>query len=262
MATAPAAPKSTDLVPLQTFAIAERPDDLALILRENVGDGRMTPFDLDRVKVPTSGGRTWLVPTLDGDKDERALEGVIVAWREPRAFWEGAFSGGGNPPECSSVDGVIGQGTYGIGSELHGDGQCRTCPMAAWGSKVDEKGQATRGQACKQMRLLFLLPADALLPFAIFCPPTSIAPVRKYFMRLSAQGIPYYGVVTSLALDKATNAGGIDYSQVVPTMAGRLSTDDRETVRRYSAQLQATLDAVVLTSADVADDEGAAEPTG
>jgi len=248
------ATKSTDLVPFDSYAIATRGDELATIIRENMGEsGRMTPFDLDRVKVPTGGGKTWVVPTLDGEQDVREISGVIVAWRDARAFWETPFasSGGGVPPDCSSQDSVIGFGMYGVGSELHPDGKCSTCPMAQWGSKVNERGEETRGQACKSMRLLFLLQPDALLPVAMFMPPTSVTPLRKYFMRLSTQGVPYYGVVTGLSLGLTKSGDGIEYSQVEARMIDRLSDDDRATVQAYSSNLQHALDAVGITAEDV-----------
>ena len=245
---------NTDLVPFESFAIATRSEELAEVIRENIGDGgRMTPFDLDRVKVPTGGGKIWSIPTLDGEDDQRELTGVIVAWRDARAFWETPFasSGGGTPPDCSSQDSIIGFGMYGVGSELHPDGKCASCPMAQWGSKVNEKGEETRGQACKQMRVLFLLQPDALLPLALFAPPTSVAALRKYFMRLSTQGVPYYGVVTGLQLGEASSGDGITYSQVVPRMVNRLTDEDKLAVRSYANSLSSALDAVVLTAEDV-----------
>jgi len=243
---------SKDLVPFtETFAIAANADALATVMRENLGKGGVSPFDLDRVKIPTGGGRTWSLPTLEGEADVREIEGVIVAWSEPRAYWETAFGGGGVPPDCSSADGETGQGMYGIGSDLHPHGDCDTCPMSQWGSKLNEKGEETRGQACRQMRLLLVLQPEALLPLAMFLPPTSIKPVHTYFMRLAAQGLPYYGVMTGLSLVHAQSGDGITYSQVVPRMAGKLSLPDRETVHAYGASLQSALDAVVLTREDV-----------
>jgi len=248
-------PTTTDLVPFESFAIATRSEELAGVIRENIGDGgRMTPFDLDRVKVPTGGGKIWSIPSLDGEDDERELSGVIVAWRDARAFWEIPFasSGGGTPPDCSSQDSITGFGMYGVGSDLHPDGKCASCPMAQWGSKVNEKGEETKGQACKQMRVLFLLRPEALLPVALFAPPTSVSKLRKYFMRLSTQGLPYYGVVTGLSLGEAASNDGIAYSQVEPRMINRLTDENRDAVRAYADSLSSALDAVTITTEDVA----------
>lgn len=233
----------TDLMPLSEYAIASRSDAMAEVMRENVGQGGMTVFDLDRVKIPTGGGKLWTVPGLAGEEDVRTIDGIIVAWSEPRAFWATTLDdgGGGNPPDCSSTDGQTGRGMYGVGSDAHPSGDCSTCPMSQWGSKGELRGDDARGQACKQMRLLFMLRRDDLLPLAMFLPPTSIGPVRKYFMRLASKGVPYYGVVTTLGLDQTKNATNIEYSIVTAEMAGPLSDEDRASVKAYAESIQESL---------------------
>lgn len=252
------------LVPLNTFAIARQDGSVEQVMRENIGQGGMTVFDLDRVRVPAGGGRSWIIPTLEGEDEAKTLDGVIVAWRDPRAFWTVSFdeSGGGTPPDCSSEDGVLGRGVYGVGSPDHPDGRCATCPMSQWGSAVDGKGEPRRGQACKQMRLLFLLRESDLLPLALFMPPTSIGPLRKYFLRLSNASLPYYSVVTRLGLAKSSNRDGIEFSMVEPTLVGRLSADDVTKVKAYSDGLQDTLGAVVLTAEDVTGTDAARDDVG
>lgn len=242
---------STELVPFtQEFAIASRDEDAAAVIRENIGEGGMTVFDLDRVKIPAGGGISWEVPTLEGADSQRAVEGVIVAWRDPRAYWMTSIdeSGGGAPPDCSSDEGLRGYGVYGVGSADHPTGECRTCPMSQWGSA---KGGEARGQACKQMRLLFLLRREDRLPIAMFMPPTSIGPLRKYFLRLANRSLPYYSVVTRLRLEKARNADGIEFSTVLPEVAGRLAGDDVAAVKVYADSLADTLNAVRLNREDV-----------
>lgn len=249
----------TDLQPLEEYAIATRSDAMAEVMKENVGQGGMTVFDLDRVKMPTGGGKLWSVPGLAGEEDVRTIDGIIVAWSEPRAFWATSLDdgGGGNPPDCSSTDGVHGRGMYGVGSDAHSSGECDTCPMSEWGSKGELRGDDARGQACKQMRLLFMLRRDDLLPLAMFLPPTSIGPVRKYFMRLASRGIPYYGVVTTLGLEQTKNSGNIEYSVVTAEMAGALGDEDRARVKAYAESIQGSLRKVEseMRSSDFSDTE-------
>lgn len=243
----------TDLVPLDRFAIA-RQDDAGEVMRENIGDGGMTVFDLDRVKIPAGGGLAWSVPTLEGDEPQRTIAGVIVAWRDPRAFWGMSLdeSGGGSPPDCSSDEGIRGYGVYGVGSADHPTGECRSCPMGQWGSAKDGTG---RGQACKQMRLLFLLRETDVVPIAMFMPPTSLGPLKKYFLRLANRSLPYYSVVTELGLSKKSNKDGIDYAVVEPRVVGRLDAKDVERVKVYADSLQDTLKAVRLERTDITDDD-------
>jgi len=44
----------------------------------------ITEFDLSRIKV-ASGTALWLIPGLEGDKTEPAIDGVIVLARDTRA---------------------------------------------------------------------------------------------------------------------------------------------------------------------------------
>ena len=214
---------------------------LAEIMRENVGAGGITPFDLDRVKVPSGAGTAWELPTLTGETDvAKAFTGIIVAWREPRSYWvKGLDEGGGNqPPDCASDDGATGVGTPG--------GECAVCPLAQFGS-----GKEQRGQACKQMRLLFIVRENALLPIALFAPPTSIANIRKYFLRLASEGKHYSSVVTNFTLSKATSGGGIDYSKIDVNVDRLLTDAESKAVLEYSRGISGALAGVKLTQEDV-----------
>jgi hypothetical protein len=217
-----AAPKGTELVPFNEYSVAKvNATDLMEILQENVG-GAITEFDLQRAKVPTGGMTAWVLPSLDGeDEIVQHIDGVIVYHREPRAFWKQSIDegGGNNPPDCSSVDGKLGVGDPG--------GECSVCPMAEWGSK--DHGES-RGQACKQMKLIFLLRPESLLPMALFLPPTSIRPVRQY-------------------------------AKVKLTRLSTLADDQLRNVREYSAGIRGTLDTVEVTEADVVvEGDGGTEP--
>jgi len=44
--------------------------------------------------------------------------------------------------------------------------------------------------------------------------------------------VPHYRAVVSLTLDKVENAGGQNYSQIVPKFIGEISKEEGEMVRR------------------------------
>lgn len=249
MATAKDKSTSTDLVVTaetsKFLAVRESAGsaDITNVMRDNLGEGGVTAFDLDRVKVPSGGGVAWEIPSLTGEAEVgRTFDGIIVHWREPRSYWAVSLdeSGGGSPPDCSSTDGKTGVGDPG--------GNCATCRLSQFGSGPKGGG----GQACKQMRLMFVLREDALLPIALFAPPTSLGPLRKYFLRLASQGKRYSDVVTRFALSKATSATGIEYAVIDPSVSEVLSAGEIAAVRSYSAGMAAAFDAVQLT-ADVVD---------
>jgi hypothetical protein len=209
------------------------PATVAEVFETNLGGGGVSDFELQRVKVPGSGGIHWAVERLSGEESVKEITGVIVASRVVRLYWARSIdeTGGGDAPDCTSEDGDTGVGTPG--------GVCADCVFAQWGS--DPKGG--RGQACKQVRLLFILEPKSLLPLVIVAPPTSLKSVRGYFLSLTSEATPYYGVVTSFGLSKEKNADGIEYAKIVPRMVTTLSPDEIATVRAYAASLQPVVEA-------------------
>lgn len=207
------------------------PAELGLVLRENVGADGLSPFDLDRVKVPAGGGTTWTVPSLEGDEETKTIEGIVIFQRTVRSYWSSAFSGSGTPPDCSSQDGITGVGNPG--------GPCEMCPLAQFGSAPNG-----RGQACKTNRLLFLLRPQSVLPMLVAVPPSSLKDVRTYLLRLTGQGIPFYGVITGLELARDKNADGIAYSKVAPRLVRRLLPEETARLRQVHESLRPVLSAV------------------
>lgn len=238
------ASKSIALVSVKDYAVLQyNPQALQEIVRENIGDRGIGTFDIDRIKVAPGGIGQFIVPSLEGDKTENIVDGVVIAWRDPRAYWHVAFdqSGGGSPPDCRADDGYNGVGTPG--------GDCSKCPFAAFGS-AQRNGKEAPGQACKQMRFMFIMRKDSLLPTLIVAPPTSIAPVRKYFLRLASNAVPYYGVATRFKLIKAKSVDGIQYSQIECEMLERLDPEISERMKKLGDMLRPTLDATAIQEQD------------
>jgi hypothetical protein len=220
---------STDLIPIHTpKALAALEGDLDNIneaIAANITGGGITDFDLQRVTI--AGGKgppRWIVPTMDGEETLARIDGVIVFARDTRVYYKTAFgeSGGKQPPDCSSADGVAGKGKPG--------GECAKCSLAEYGS-ADKGG----GQACKQVKQLFVLRGEALLPEVISLPPTSIKGSRHFFLKLTTQGIPYYQAVVGIELEKAQNAAGIEYGKVVMKFVRRLTPEETARAVQYHA---------------------------
>ena len=195
-------------------ALIEDPGALVGALRENLAGGVISAFDLDRIKIPTGGNLSWTVPTLEGDVRSENLVGIIMGTQNCRAYWATSFadSGGGTPPECASEDAVTGHGTPG--------GPCSQCLFAQFGSDSRQTGQA-----CKQIKRVFLLMPDSNLPRVVALPPTSLKASTQYMLRLSSQGLKFYQVVTRLTLAPDKNKTGIEYSKALFAMAAKLSVE-------------------------------------
>lgn len=209
--------------------------DLAEVIRENVGGG-IGRFDLDRVKIPAGGGTTWEVPTLEGAEPFKELAGVVVQFADQRAYWKEPFGGGANPPDCSSTDCVKGVGDPGV--------ECDRCPFSQFGTATRQDGGEGRGQACRLVRVLYMVLPHSILPVVVAVPPSSLKPVRQYFLRLASQGIPYHGVVTKLRLAQDRSGDGITFSKVEPSFGGRLSPEDKARIAPLKAMLQSQVKTV------------------
>ena len=85
--------------------------------------------------------------------------------------------------------------------------------LVAIGSATDDGGNPSGGQACKAMRLFLFLREDDMIPMIVALPPTSLQNAKKYFLRLVANGYPYYGLTTQIRLEQLKNPKGKPYSR-------------------------------------------------
>jgi hypothetical protein len=193
-------------------------------LRSNLEGEVLSPMDLDRVTVPAGGGTNWLIPTLDGEKNTSEIVGVIVAVQNCRAYWSSDFGGAGTPPDCVSEDAITGVGDPG--------GRCQACPMAEFGSDSRSKGQA-----CKQIKRLFVLRPSSMLPLVVNLPPTSLRPATRFLLRLAGSGLKYQGAVTRITLEKTKNSDGIAYSTAAFALAGRLDPGQAAAMGEYTKSI-------------------------
>jgi hypothetical protein len=180
----------------------------------------------------------------------RKIDDIIVAWRGTPAYWSLPMeqSEGNMPPDCYSLNGRTGSGKPG--------GDCHTCPFAQFGS--DAKGE---GQACKQVRQLFFVREENLLPEIVSLPVTSMKPARQYFVRLASKAVPCYSLITKIGLEKTKNAQGIVYSRAIFASGGRLSPQQTARVKEYAAMMQPFLESTppVPISKDVPNGHGDGE---
>jgi hypothetical protein len=195
-------------------------------IRENMGDASFTRADLDRVKIPAGGETTWKVEDIEGSQFRQALDAIILSARDSRAYWVATpdQSGGGKPPDCFSDDGLSGMGSPG--------GMCATCPLARFGSAANG-----RGQACKAIKMMFVLLPGDMLPRVIPASPTSLKGIRQYMARLTNKLLPYWQVVTRLKLEQRVNAANQKFAVIVPEFISKLDESSIEVVRRIREQL-------------------------
>lgn len=229
---------STDIVPFgddSPFALLRiDPDDARELLADALSGQSLSIGDLDRVKVPSGGGTTWEVPTVDGEKSMKVIEGVILHRQRRRAYWPFAMEerpdDHDGTPDCQSNDGEYGEGDPG--------GACNACPYNEFGSDI--KGGP--GKACKETLQLFVLAPDDLLPIVVTVPPASLANVKAYFIRLlRAQSGPS-DVVTKIGLEKVTS-GKTPFARVVLERSATLAPEAKARIREYTASIRPAMEA-------------------
>lgn len=223
---------------LAKYGVAS-PEVVRSVLQQNLGGTEVSSFDLDRIRVPGAGSVTWEIPGLDGTTPAREFEGIIIAWSERRRFYQEAYQPGAkSPPDCNSEDCVNGIGEPG--------GPCKTCPYNEWGSATGPDGQATRGKACGQYRMLFVNLPGNILPTVVVVPPSSLGPIRKYFLRLSSRSTFYYGVVTKFRLEPGDPVATVSLS-----VAEALSPEQQTAIGKYAEKVAPIFSRTTLADEDV-----------
>jgi hypothetical protein len=195
----------------------------AAILKENLGAGGISQGELTRIKVPAGGGTSWTVPSITGDESVKTITGIIVHFADVRGFWPEKFTGEGNPPNCSSTDGIVGMGDPG--------GMCATCPMNQFGTGTDAAGKPSDSKACREGRLLFVLREADVIPIIVSLSTMSVKPSKQYFLQLAQAPIPFYGCVSEIGLEATKNKTGITYSRATFKAVRRLTDDQINSVR-------------------------------
>ncbi len=181
----------------------------------------------ERIKIPAGGMTVFEIPGENPDSPETVKEfsAVILHHHPLNAYYKDKYTGGSNPPDCGSFDGVIGTGNPG--------GECTKCPYNKFGS--GENG----AKACKNRRLIYLLREGEIFPLILSLPTGSLKDYSRYIMRLLTKGKKSNAVVTKFTLKKATNNSGIAYSQAQFSVDRALTEEEYALISGLTEQVKA-----------------------
>lgn len=250
--------KNTALALVENFQVVGRyeglsPEMLAELKDEMEDLDPETGIACRQIKVPSGGGIAYEVQGEDDDDTDamKEIEGVIVFTHRLSGYWPGAFGAAKEAkdkiPVCSSMDGKTGLNTE--TGELR---ECERCPWNEYGTGVDEKGNPSRGKACKNMRRLYLLMDGDPNLYLLTVPPTSIRDVNKQLTKILTGGVPYTGLVVKLKLEKVQNANGVAYSKVAISKSGLLAPDKAAAVMQLRQEVKAQYKDMAITAEDYA----------
>ncbi|MDI3316571.1 MAG: hypothetical protein QJR14_02915 [Bacillota bacterium] len=202
------------------------------------------------------------------------ITGVILAVRKARRHTVTVTDDAGNPmrlAECV-LDRTGRDGDFGVvqlGQDAGKVRACATCPHNKWGSAVNDKGQRTRGKACREKRLLLVLPDGYAMPIVVSAPPMSIKTVVNWISEQATkgQGISTVKVRLRAKLDQQAVAGELRQYGVLTIETLRALTNDEATdvygrIVRLRDHIDAWLSSPSLISEEEGEDEEEAVATG
>lgn len=212
-------------VPSATNTVVEEPiDDL------NDFEGIMMSFP--RIKIPGGGSTQFEIPSDNPQKPDYlpAIEGIILFNHNTNAYWEeGAEFDMNASPKCSSTDGKTGYGTPG--------GACVDCPYNQY--ETDPNGG--KGKACKNMRSLYILQNDKLMPINLLLPPTSLKAYSTFVQNaFIMRNRPLWGSLVRIELRKETN-GANNYAVAVFTRLGDFTGEKLAEIKNYAISARASI---------------------
>ena len=222
---------NTSLAPVESTYLALTNNALDMI-RANLKSQPLTLDLFDMVKSPSGGSTVFEVPGLSGNEAAKELEGIILDYTTPRAYWDTPDPVEGTPPVCMSQNSIISE-----------DGKaCAHCPYNDFGSKDG----ASNAKACKESVLLFLLRPGSIFPLLVRVPVTSKPRFLKFSTRLLSTLTPISSVVTKITLEKATSKQGKPYALFNFEAVGMLTPDEAARAREFGSQFMEIVNAAQL----------------
>ncbi len=202
--------------------------------------------DLPKVKVPSGGQTTWLVPNIVGDDEAtKTLRGVFCVYAQNGVLWpsEGEAPSG-TLPVLSTSDL---RRAYRIGDDL-GDIEQEKLDEAAIPGEFDAQGRPVvdwqklyycqwgtsargKGKRAKERRIIGILREEDRFPLLVSVPPTSLRNVTNFVKALILQDVPHYKAVIELTLTKESS-GGNDYGVINVHGVGTISDAEAAFVKQ------------------------------
>jgi len=198
------------------------------IISENLKNQPLSHALFDVIKSPSGGATVFSVPGLSGDEAEKELTGIILDYTTPRAYWDTPNPVEGTPPVCFSLDSLT----------SYPDGKvCSRCQFNDFGSKDGD----SNAKACKESVEIYLLRPDNIMPVIVRVPVSSKLIFQRYMTRLIGRMIPLSGVVTRIALEKATSKQGKPYALYSFEAVGTLSPEEAANARAFGQKFMEAL---------------------
>ena len=215
--------KDTALQAQSTGYMALANNDIGAMMAEELNG---LDVNFERIKIPSGGSTVFEMPGEDGEVETvKDFSAVILYHQTLFAYYKNKYTGGSNPPDCASFDGITGEGAPG--------GECEACQFNQFGS--GENG----AKACKSRRRVYILREGEIFPLLLSLPTCSLKGFTSYMMRVLSKRRNTNSVVTHFSLKKATSNSGVVYSQAHFTVDRPLTPEEYALVDKLSEQVKA-----------------------
>jgi hypothetical protein len=250
----------------KTKAVAIRADNYPImgsaageaiqLIKENLGDEKLSPLDLARIRVPAGGVTVWTIPTVEGETHVEEFVGIVLKTKTTRQMWYAPFGEGEkSPPDCVSEDAMRGIGDPG--------GPCLSCKYNQFGSIRLQKGKeadTSKKKLCQEKRMIYTILEGQILPHVVVAPAMSLKTSRKYLVGMTSGLNRLHSVYTRFTLEKGTNPQGIDYCKILMNKVGDVEHKDETAAYAQAITPYLSIDVEDLrTATELRDEAGVDE---
>jgi hypothetical protein len=222
---------------------------MAIIAANLEGEG-ISEMDLTKVKTPAGGGTTWEIDNQGNIETTPEIVGILVAIKKLGLLWPYDEIGPDQPVVASS-DLITG---YRAGDKLGdvkpedlekyriGDRRYDWAAMSEGPEFGPKSGKGGVGKRVKESRTLAILRDGDTWPLLVSVGPGSLGTFMPFLKKLPCF---HYEAVIGLRLEKTTSKAGKPYSMIVPRLAGQLTEEQGEFVRKmYTEPMKRTFSAL------------------
>ena len=197
-----------------TTAVAKRASTSIVSIRDQLAkqvaelNNRVAPAS--GISISITQAKEFKFP--DGTKSKE-FEGVIVDFVSTSFFYEGAYDPNNiAPPACFAIGTNPLQMVPSENSPVKQSDSCKGCPM-------NEFGSAGKGKACKNGRLLAVLPPDADAETPIWLLKVSPTGIKAFDSHVRSVAttfqLPPVGVVTTFSFDEGSDFASVRFGSPV-----------------------------------------------
>lgn len=201
-------------------------------LMERLMDVKDNFESIDDPKLPRAKMRADGIEFMENTPLVTEIEGVLLLTKKTNVYYAKPYNVNKiTPPDCYSLDGVT--PVTNLRDENGAEKKpvnptCKGCPMAEFGTN-----QMKSGKACRNLKPLYFVMNDAIMPRQVTVAPSSLKAANQYLMDLAERGLAYRKVMTRIKAFKKNP--GDTYMSLKFELARKLNEQeqvDYEAVRK------------------------------